>query len=81
MTTSRSKTAKAPKKPVEKLIWRETYVRKEMTTTDPKYLPVLKDIPKRFTVIEMQTLAAGVVYRDGKRLEYQEIRVYLEEKT
>lgn len=71
----------AGKKGREMQLYRETYDRKLTTVTDPKLLPELKGIPPSFTIVEMQSLAAGVVYRDGKRLEYQEIRVYLEEKT
>lgn len=64
----------------EKLIYRETYKRDQTAIVDPGRLPILKDIPSGFRVIEMQTLAAGVVERDGQRLEYQDLRVYLKEK-
>lgn len=63
----------------EKLFYRETYRRDTTTVTAPERLPVLPDVPG-FVVVEMQTLAAGVVLRGAERLEYQDIRVYLREK-
>jgi hypothetical protein len=63
----------------EKLWYRETYKRDTMIITAPERLPILPDV-RGFTVVEMQTLAAGVVLRGEERLEYQDIRVYLKEK-
>lgn len=65
----------------EKQVYRETYKRQMTATRDPAVLPVLKDLGAKFTVIEMQTLAAGVVLRDGERLEYQDLRLYLKETS
>lgn len=76
--TSRS-DAKAPKVR-ERQVYRETYKRELTAITHTARLPALKDIPANFTVIEMQTLAAGVVMRGAERLEYQDIRVYLRAK-
>lgn len=63
----------------EKLWYRETYKRELTVVTAPERLPVLPDVPG-FTVVEMQTLAAGVVLRGEERLEYQDLRVYLKAK-
>lgn len=84
MTFPFERRPKAPKKVASKIrerqVYRETYRRQETSITHPARLPVLKDIPANFTVIEMQTLAAGVVERGLERLEYQDIRIYLRAK-
>lgn len=42
-------------------------------------LPILKHLSSRFIVKETYLIEAGLVEKDGERLEYQDIRVYMKE--
>ena len=60
----------------ERQLYRETYDRKR-TKLRSDCVPILKHLIPPMLVVEAQLIASGVVERDGERLEYQEIRVYV----
>lgn len=65
--------------PRDKVIYRETY---EPMALNEKFLPVLKhtgpDAETKFVAIGCEIRAAGIIERGGKRMEYQDMRVYVE---
>lgn len=68
----------------ERQLYREAYRRGALRLNESS-LPVLKHETadgRRFKAIACEITAAGVVERpDGSRVEYQDMRVYLETET
>ncbi len=62
----------------EKLIYKEHY-KKWTHKIKKEYLPKLKHITD-CECTEAYLLSAGKINRDGKEIEYQELRIYLEFK-
>lgn len=62
----------------DKKIYEEKY-RKPYPTIRKDALPILKHIDEEFKVVAMELRAAGKIERNGKELEYNDFRVYLEE--
>lgn len=68
--------------PVRRNLYRETYKRGAVKLKSG-CLPVLQhedDAGKKYTAIGCELMAAGVVDIDGIRLEYQDLRVYVDVK-
>jgi hypothetical protein len=63
----------------DRKVYHETY--NGMSLKAKSDLPTLRhiatDSQKKFTVIGCDIRAAGIIERDGERLEYQDLRVYL----
>ncbi len=66
-----------PAKRREKQVYVETYKSPGLPLKG-EYLPVFKHLSTSYKLVEVNLLKAGVVERDGKRLELQELRLYLE---
>ena len=67
------------KKPRDKLLYEETY-KKGALMIRPGELPTLYHIRPDFRVLSCEIQKAGTVERDGKQLEYQILKVLLEER-
>ncbi len=63
----------------DKLLREETY-RKGAMVLRPGKLPSLYHINPSFRVLSCEIQKAGAVERDGQRLEYQVLKVFLEER-
>ena len=64
----------------ERTLYRETY-RKGAVRLNSDSLPILQRKAERgglFRAVDCELLAAGAVVRDGKEVEYQDLRVYVE---
>lgn len=61
----------------ERQLYIEKY-RKGAMVILPGRLPVLKHVNEGCKVVDAHIQACGVVERDGKRLEFHDIRVYIE---
>lgn len=64
----------------ERVAYRETY-RKGALVLNAESLPVLRHQAtdgSRFRAIECEVIAAGEIERDGERIEFQDLRVYVE---
>jgi hypothetical protein len=62
----------------EKQTYVETYKR-PYPEIIPELLPQIKHLNDEFDCIEARILKSGIVDRDGERLEFQDIRIYLKE--
>jgi len=67
-----------PKTPRDKLLREETY-RKGAAMLSAGCLPTLYHM-NRFKVISCEIQKAGAVEREGQRLEYQVLKVFLQER-
>lgn len=68
-----------PKNPRDKLLREETY-RKGAAMVRTGKLPTLYHINPEFRVLSCEIQKAGAVERNGVRLEYQVLKVFLEER-
>lgn len=63
----------------DRTIYRETY---DPIKFDAEHLPVLKHTGEekgsKFVAVGCELRAAGIIERAGKRMEYQDLRVYVE---
>lgn len=73
-----SSYTRAPHRPRDRLLREETY-RKGTAMIRPGNLPTLYHV-NGFRVISCEIQKAGAVERDGQRLEYQVLKVFLEER-
>lgn len=64
----------------DKLLREETYRKGAMMVRQGK-LPTLYHTTEEFKIISCEIQKAGAVVRDGKRLEYQVLKIFLEEKV
>jgi hypothetical protein len=63
----------------DQLLREETY-RKGSLMIRPGKLPTLYHLSPDFRVLSCEIQKAGAVTRDGQRLEYQVLKVFLEER-
>lgn len=68
-----------PKHKRDVLLREETYRKGAMMIRDGK-LPTLYHLTPKFRVLSCEIQRAGAVDRDGQRLEYQVLKVFLEER-
>lgn len=69
-----------PKKKVEKEVYREAYMAHALVFP-PHKVPAFTRLAKGFKPVTMELRAAGRVMRGDKELEYQDIRLYVEEES
>lgn len=65
--------------PRDKLLYEETY-KKGAAVIRAGNLPTLYHINPEFRVLSCEIQKAGTVEREGQRLEYQVLKVFLEER-
>jgi hypothetical protein len=63
----------------DQLLREETYRKEAFMLRDDK-LPTLHHLNNEFAVISCEIQKAGAVMREGQRLEYQVLKVFLEER-
>lgn len=66
----------------DRLLLKQTYKSGAMLCTDPEVLaPKFCTVRSDFKIIEVELKATGIIERDGKQHEFQELRLILEEKS
>lgn len=75
-----SKPKTVGRRPKIRIIYQENYVRGALPLKNPEALPILQHTyvdGKKFEADACEVMAAGIMEIDGKRIEFQDLRVFL----